>query len=117
MGPDWPKLFSEGRAKALNVPFSDEDWALIKAEKKTPKEIQEEYARESAKVVIGRNPSGEEFDVTKLPNKGAVIELITQKLRDSGVELSDELSGKIGTMNRSDLDEFYNNEDNFKKPE
>lgn len=43
MGPNWAKLVNEGRAKAINTPFSDEDWELIKSGKKTPQEIQDEF--------------------------------------------------------------------------
>lgn len=56
MGPNWAKLVSEGRAKAINTPFSDEDWDLIKSGKKTPQEIQDEFNGETDKKADEETP-------------------------------------------------------------
>lgn len=57
--------------------------------------------------------TSDEFDVTKLANKGLVIDAIKAKFAEKEIEPSEAQLEEIDGLNRAELDAYYLNDDNF----
>ncbi len=99
--------------------YSPEDVAKLKAKYKTNNvsrlaKLIEEDLMGKDRVAQGKNAKGgEAVVIDKKMTNTTIVEHIMEKLIEKGVETTSEKADEISAMKKSDLIEFFYNEENF----